>query len=185
METASRTHRKKLAEERACPGNDSGDIQDLPTGCTGDDEHVEAVKQCAQSEPVRFQSSSPQNTGTYLTEQNLRPTQIALSPRGSRAAPVVQYCQPEQWSIDHVLMSAASVPSISGSASAVVPDLNVADAVVIDPIVAVPARSTTRKRQLRRASGRDWSSVGVCQSAKQRRILELTQEINRLKDTAD
>ncbi|PXF41663.1 hypothetical protein BWQ96_08614 [Gracilariopsis chorda] len=147
METASRTYRKKMAEERACPGNHSGDIQDLPTGRTGDDEHVEVVNQCVQSEPVRFQSSSPQNTRTYLTEQNLRPTRIALSPRGSGAAPVVQYCQPEQWSSDHVLMSAADVLSISGSASAVIPDLNVADAVVIDPIAAVPARSTTRKRQ--------------------------------------
>ncbi|PXF41318.1 hypothetical protein BWQ96_08965 [Gracilariopsis chorda] len=102
METASRTYRKKTAEERAFPGNDSGDIQDLPTECTGDDEHVEVVNQFVPSEPVRFQRSSPQNIGTYLTEQNLRPPRIALSPRGSRAAPVAEYCQPGQWSSDYV-----------------------------------------------------------------------------------
>ncbi|PXF49254.1 hypothetical protein BWQ96_01043 [Gracilariopsis chorda] len=113
------------------------------------------------------------------------PMRIALSPRGSRAAPVAEYCEPEQWSSDHFFMSAPDVPTISGSASAVVPDLNVADAGMIDPIAAMPARSIRRQRQLRIAFGRDGSSVGVRLSAKQRGILELTQEIQRLKYTVD
>ncbi|PXF41607.1 hypothetical protein BWQ96_08673 [Gracilariopsis chorda] len=119
MEIASRTCRKKTAVKRLCPGKDSGDIQDLPTGRTGDHEHVEEVKQCVPSEPVRFQISSPQNTGRYLTEQNLKPTRIALPPRGSHATPIAHYCQPKQCSSDHVFMSASDVPSVSGSASAI------------------------------------------------------------------